>query len=359
MESSQNYGQSWGTMHTVAGTLAYIKDDIGTDVLVVPEQCSGYGGVLPPIGSRVAYDIVVDAVGTMKAERVQPEHVAQAALLALAACQPQLQQPAAPLNNMNSLALANMNSLALAVPQPIAKVGSVSGDRQSGVFQTERGSYGFIKQDSGEGDLFVMPRECTGFGGAFPTLGTRVVFELAHNSKTGKPKAQNVRPGFSGTMAKAKGSFGFITQDSGEGDIFTMPRQCAYFGEDFPPIGTRVVFEMGMNTKTGKPCAEHVQPMYKSSGSASVPQLLCAGAVAAQQPMSTMPGLGQATPLLALGNDTAQDQADVASKADSWSTWGFADVASKADVNSRAHIGPASATESTQEGAKRRRVLEA
>lgn len=257
MEETQNFGQSSGTMLTVAGAIGYIKDDIGTDVSVVPSQCIGYGGVLPAVGTRVIYDITVDAVGNMKAEGVKPEEMVLGPPFHASASSTDHKALA-----LSRVALAPPLVTGLA-PQLVATSNGFSQDRSSGIFSKEKGSYGFIKQDSGQDDLFVMPRECTGFGGMFPQLGARVVFELASNNKTGKPKAQNVRPGCSGTMSKNKGSFGFISQDSGEPDLFVMPRQCAYFGGNFPDIGTRVVYEVTMNMKTGKPCAEDVQPMFK------------------------------------------------------------------------------------------------
>lgn len=317
MEARQCYGRFSGTIASNMGMMGYIKDDIGNDLLLVlSDQCVGFGGTVPPIGTRVAYDLVVDT-GMLKAENVQPDaaqanaatlEAAQANFAALAGASPQLlQQLLLSAGYPNALAQGSMTSSApqyttavaaqsaapqlttALVAQTAAKTRSYSADRRSGVFHKDKGPYGFIGLDSGEPEMFVMPRQCTAYGGALPPLGTRVVFEVSSSSKTGKIVAENVRPGFSGTMAKIKGSYGFITQDSGEPEIFVMPQQCAHFGENFPPIGTRVVYEIGTSTKTGKAVAEDVQPMFKQSGAAVAPALLDAQFVASQQAISGMP----------------------------------------------------------------------
>jgi len=266
-EASQSYGRFSGTMAGATGGSGRIKDDFGNEVLVMLADCIGYGGQLPHVGARVSYDLIVDAtLATLKAENVQPEDT-HPSVCPLVACEPQLQST----DNVSSLALSTMTNTApqLAiglVPESVHRVRSFSEDRRSGVFHKEKGSFGFIQQDSGEAEMFVMPRQCTAYGGAFPPLGTRVVFEVVPDSKTGKPRAENVRPGFSGTMSKIKGNYGFIAQDSGEPEMFVMPRQCAYFGETLPSIGTRVVYEVVADSKTGKPRAEDVRPMLKQSG---------------------------------------------------------------------------------------------
>ena len=52
--------------------------------------------------------------------------------------------------------------------------------------------YGFIKQDSGEADIFVMPESCAAFGNVLPAHGARVVYEVV--AVRGTRRAENVRP---------------------------------------------------------------------------------------------------------------------------------------------------------------------
>lgn len=73
------------------------------------------------------------------------------------------------------------------------KMAEPSGGLQSGVFArvSDMGKFGFIKQDSGVDDMFVLP---LGLSSAFPTVGQRVTYEVCMDTKTGRPRAQNVRP---------------------------------------------------------------------------------------------------------------------------------------------------------------------
>jgi len=54
------------------------QDDGEEDILLLPSQCSGFGGQLPPVGVRVSYSKGVDPQkGRPLAEDVHPEHDAQ------------------------------------------------------------------------------------------------------------------------------------------------------------------------------------------------------------------------------------------------------------------------------------------
>merc|ERR1712032_1444393 len=83
------------------------------------------------------------------------------------------------------------------------------------------------------------------------------------NAKTGKPRAEAVRPPSpAGTIVSVQpdGKYGFIAQDSGEDDLFVMPKACEAFGQQIPEAGTRVKYMVVPNLKTGKPRAESVRP---------------------------------------------------------------------------------------------------
>merc|ERR1712151_430212 len=62
-----------------------------------------------------------------------------------------------------------------AYPAPMA---APAWGRASGVLLTDNGKFGFIQQDSGEENMFVMPFACQAFGGRLPPLGTRVTYAI-------------------------------------------------------------------------------------------------------------------------------------------------------------------------------------
>lgn len=291
----QSFGRFAGTMDSGTDLFGYIKQDLGTDLLVMSAHCVGFALCLPPAGTRVTFEVVSDPAvgGALRADDVQPEQAGvQPGIGAAAPFQPQLSQL--------QLAMGAQPMASLAA-QPAPTVRRYTEGRKSGVFQQEKGSFGFIRQDSGEADMFVMPRACTGFGGAFPPLGTRVFFEVVTDHKTGKPRAENCRPGFAGTMHDIKGNFGFIKQDSGDAQMFVMPRACVAFNEVFPSLGTRVTYEIVNDEKTGRPRAEDVQPMCQSSVTQLALPSAGTGVLPAGQPL-----LALQAPLQAQVNGTSE-----------------------------------------------------
>merc|ERR1712232_231787 len=69
-----------------------------------------------------------------------------------------------------------------------------TNDVQLGVIKRNSGKSGFIQQDSGEADLFVLPIQCTGFAGQLPPIGTRVRYTVGVDPKKGLPLAHDVTP---------------------------------------------------------------------------------------------------------------------------------------------------------------------
>lgn len=280
-----------GTMNRGRGRFGFIRQDIGgEDMFVMPASCSAFGGCLPPAGTRVVYSVVPDEkTGLPRAEEVRPEVPTVASPLVQCAGGGFAVHS---LQNTTLPALPALAAPAQAVPHAAA------GDRRYGSFERDRGNYGFIRQDSGEDDMFCMP---AAFGGAFPPAGTRVMYEVVTDPKTGRPRAEMVRtlapertawrsrapsqdvgaslgkhepqrigPRFprshsangvySGTMDRGKSNYGFIKQDSSDEDMFVLPLQCKAFGDCLPPLGTRVVYTVAPDPKTGRPSAQNVLP---------------------------------------------------------------------------------------------------
>uniref|UniRef100_A0A7S4PRQ6 CSD domain-containing protein n=1 Tax=Alexandrium monilatum TaxID=311494 RepID=A0A7S4PRQ6_9DINO len=273
IEAMLEAGTCTGVVKQNSGRFGFIlPDGSDKDMFFMPIQCQAFGGVCPPVGTRVMYEVAEDQkTKKPRAENVRPE------------------DPDA----------AEVGDAGRSRSQPASAPGprGPSGSR-SGAVKLNNGNFGFLLQDSGEPDLFVMPAQCPDFGGMVPPLGTRVTFDAGIDPKTGKWRAESVRPeeetssragpssfgsskgkgsgGYVGGKGKGKGEgfggvlsgvikqnngrFGFIVPDDGQADVFVMPMQCVGFGGECPPVGTRVVYKVGPDAKTGKLRAEDVWP---------------------------------------------------------------------------------------------------
>jgi cold shock CspA family protein len=54
--------------------------------------------------------------------------------------------------------------------------------------------FGFIKQENGGEDMFVMPSACQAWGGKVPDVGTRVQFKVTVDERTRRTRATDVEP---------------------------------------------------------------------------------------------------------------------------------------------------------------------
>jgi len=80
-----------------------------------------------------------------------------------------------------------------------------SSGRIAGTFVRSRDTFGFIKMDDGE-EIFCLPRDCVGYDGVLPILGSRVSLSIGQDQKTGKPKADEVYPEGKGPPSGKGGS---------------------------------------------------------------------------------------------------------------------------------------------------------
>lgn len=135
-------GEFTGIVLSIKDKFGFIKQDHDEEnMFVMPNACESFGGEIPPVGTRVSYDVVIDS----KTGRPRADNV----------CPPPL-----------------------------------SGTMLS----VKEGKYGFIRQDCSDENMFVMPNACQAFGSIIPEVGTRVRYDIVADSKTGRPRAENVRP---------------------------------------------------------------------------------------------------------------------------------------------------------------------
>lgn len=210
-------------------------------------------GFLPPVGARLEYEVVVDAkTGRPRAENVRKEGLTRSSQ---------------------------------ASPVPHVQETRFGPDRRAGTLVKDNGKFGFIQQDCGEEDMFMLPPE---EGVPLPPLGARLTYDVVEDAKTGRPRAANVvfesghdaqspvvpthrgrssglaahRGDPIGTLVQDNGKFGFIKQDSGEEDMFVLTQSVG----SLPPVGTRVSYSVVMDAKTGRPRAENMQIIDDSAG---------------------------------------------------------------------------------------------
>jgi len=287
----------------------YIRTDTGEELSLAQTDCVGFGGKFPPSGARVTCATMTDSTtGNRRAIDVEPESVkadeASGDNADSVADEPEsfagperhtpeddiqvkceaaedlkVKEKPGPANTAQKRQLQVFTAedgtcwAADVTTAPLQEALDESVDENSsdvarcvGVFSKPRGAFGFILNEETNNDVFVMPGCCSGFGFAFPDVGTRVSFVMVEDGKDGRMRAEDVRPlddqpssRYSGTLAWDLGKYGFIMLED-ESTMFVLPGSCAGFGRVFPPIGTHVSFNVVTDAKTGKPRADDVRP---------------------------------------------------------------------------------------------------
>lgn len=225
------------------GKYGWILQEDGSRMFCLPGSCPAFGCVIPPMGTKVIYDVINDP----KTQRPRAENV----------------QPF----NTGGLVAALRGKGGPGEPnvQSWSPAGKGAPSFRTGVISKVCGGFGFISGDDGE-EMFVLPYSCAIFptgGEALPPLGMHVAYEVVMDHKTGRPRADNVRPSptsgiFTGTIEKSGVQYGFIQQDMQDGSdvrMFVLPLSC---GGTIPPVATRVMYEIVQDHKTGRPRAENV-----------------------------------------------------------------------------------------------------
>eukprot|EP00434_Breviolum_minutum_P041786 symbB.v1.2.037172.t2/scaffold5412.1/size27432/1 len=219
---------------------------VGRAFQVMPIACSAFGGQIPPPQTPVKFKVVMDhKTGRPRADFVRPQ-----------------------------FGIKGGKGSVKSSPAPAPAVETaVPGGVYIGQVTRVKGNFGFIQPDDGAEEVFFMPRGCKGFHGP-PAPGMRVSFEMVNDEKTGRPRADHIFPeaaqgesspaellgsNMTGTICDPGDKFGFITQDDGS-SMFVLPGSCSAFGMVIPPAGTRVLYDVVADPKTGRPRAENVQP---------------------------------------------------------------------------------------------------
>mmetsp|Transcript_58771 Transcript_58771/g.92926 ORF Transcript_58771/g.92926 Transcript_58771/m.92926 type:complete len:515 (+) Transcript_58771:126-1670(+) len=181
-------GRQGGAMRHIQtdGKFGFIKpDNGGADILALPPQ-----GGFPEIGARVTFEVIMDdKTGRPKADNLEVvtlNDIGAAAQLAVGGFGPLLAASGAALRSTPFPTVASQR------PQgPVTQPGD---NVLHGTISKVNAKFAFVKQDSGEADMFVIPPACEAFGRELPPVGTRVQYKVILDSKSGRPRADCVGP---------------------------------------------------------------------------------------------------------------------------------------------------------------------
>lgn len=233
-----------GTMKAVCAGYGFITQDDGIDVFVLPQACLGFQFNLPPPGTRVRFMLT----GELKAGKVKAENV---------------------------VAEGSEAGVAQYLAARAEAHASLGSGENVGTVSRSGDDYGFIMRADGT-EILAMARSCKGFGSrGFPDVGTRVKFRIVADEITGQARAESVVPLMgqpeqqpapapwlvqknNGAFYKDTGKHGIIKQDDGN-EIYVLPNACKSWNKAFPPVGTRVTFDIATDEKTGKTRAANVE----------------------------------------------------------------------------------------------------
>ncbi|CAK0888196.1 unnamed protein product, partial [Prorocentrum cordatum] len=176
-------------------------------LFVLPQFCYAFQRKIPPPGTRVQYELGVDPKkGEPLAKNVQPtgEPPVELSAKGTRAWGADWDGGAwdwAQDQDWGEDSGGDWGS-APAPPTMRAPPAADPDGVRTGTISRSVAKFGYVAQDSGEPDLFVLPAACKGFELAIPPPGTRVAYRRGRDPK-GMPVAQDVRPEADVRPAKA------------------------------------------------------------------------------------------------------------------------------------------------------------
>eukprot|EP01062_Namystynia_karyoxenos_P069408 TRINITY_DN64909_c0_g1_i1.p1 TRINITY_DN64909_c0_g1~~TRINITY_DN64909_c0_g1_i1.p1 ORF type:complete len:525 (+),score=151.88 TRINITY_DN64909_c0_g1_i1:76-1575(+) len=231
-----------------AGKFGFIRQEGEgePDMFVLPASCGAFGGDLPPIGTELMYTVTTDSkTGRQRADVVRPFDPMRSGGADMRAA---ITTPPTAAGGRTAggrafagggslkggggagqLAAKGMGTVGLrntpagqtlmravsagvlltghvpdaavieAAQQVLAAAGLAPHQqpppaRLHGTMVGGKGSFGFIEQDDGGPQMFVMPMSCVAWGGQLPPKGTRLTYIVVTDEKSGRPRADDVRP---------------------------------------------------------------------------------------------------------------------------------------------------------------------